>query len=698
MSNQARFKNNKTSLLVNEELPNFVRRDHPVFITFLEKYYAYLEQDDKLLNRSKNLLDLADIDLTPDEFASHLYSTFMQYIPSNIKVDKKLLLKNIKDFYRAKGTEKSIAFLLRALWNAETDFYYPKTDILRVSDGKWYIQKSLRVKDTAINGAPNTNISGLEKYVGTRIAGTFSNTHAIVEKVERFYQKGVVIDEIVLSNIDADFVNGEGIIALFDDETQANSTSVITSNIFSGIINTITVTDGGVNYHVGDPALIVSSVGDGAVATVSQVSTGNIISVGVTSGGAGFRLSDNVLIIGSGTGAAASIDQIDTSGYYHPNTYNIGGTTLAELANTVLSNVANSWIQNLSTTWTYANTGPIGHVLVINHGENYTSPPALSVVPNTQVQSLGILGRMDIINGGQNYHIGDRIEFDLVPGSVGTGASANVTNVDSSRANAISEVHWVQVPGHFIGGEGYTYPLPIPRVVSNTGNGANIVVSATLGSGAVLQADRSSIGSIQRISIIQPGQNYDQNTTIDLTGSGDGNAKASVSVIEGLITYPGRWLNDDGQLSSYNFLEDRDYYQNFSYVVRANTSINSYRSTLKALTHPAGTKLWGEYIHYYDATEADANLDPITSETIWLHAPFVKTENVINISTSTYYTRYGRAHQGEQFFIDVSDTGNANATPSGSYLVSNISPNYVLAVSTIAGNTSGNVDFTPRYA
>ena len=31
-----------TSLLVAEQLPDFVRDDHPVFVTFIEKYYEFM--------------------------------------------------------------------------------------------------------------------------------------------------------------------------------------------------------------------------------------------------------------------------------------------------------------------------------------------------------------------------------------------------------------------------------------------------------------------------------------------------------------------------------------------------------------------------------------------------------------------------------------------------------------------------------
>ena len=38
------FKDLKTSLLVNKQLPEFVRDEYPKFVTFLEAYYEFLEQ------------------------------------------------------------------------------------------------------------------------------------------------------------------------------------------------------------------------------------------------------------------------------------------------------------------------------------------------------------------------------------------------------------------------------------------------------------------------------------------------------------------------------------------------------------------------------------------------------------------------------------------------------------------------------
>ena len=130
--------NAKVSILVSSQVPQFIRDDHPTFVAFLEAYYEYLEQEQtalqqgRLIERRKNLRNYQDVDKSLDRFSSHFFNEFLALIPRTIRADKALVLKYAKDFYRAKGTEKSYRFLLRILSPDPTinvDFYYPKQDI-----------------------------------------------------------------------------------------------------------------------------------------------------------------------------------------------------------------------------------------------------------------------------------------------------------------------------------------------------------------------------------------------------------------------------------------------------------------------------------------------------------------------------------------------------------------------------------------
>ena len=616
--------NNKTSLLVSSQLPAFVREEHETFVKFLEYYYKFLEQDGQLLYVTKNFPNYLDIDKIKEDieydaemgdehqireesdyhaFLQKMYDAYAAYIPDSVIADKTLILKHAKEFYRAAGSEKSVRFLIQALFNKQAEFYFPKTDILRASDGKWFIEKSLKVTNVQVDNVSNS--IAVFNFGNTSIKGMTSNATAIVEKVDSYYDKGSVIYELKLSSIYKEFLNNEIIETHYTEE---GVDKYLTANLFSGIINSVQIVKAGTGYTEGVTVPIVSGSGSGAQIIISKVSKGAIQAAGVVRGGAGFKIDDPLLIYGSGSGASGIVDDVDDSGFYHPNSYNVVWSTINLEANTLIGNSVysnlsssnvNTTIANAMSYFTYSNCGPAYSLTIATGGNNYIPPITIAISANSTITRMGILGKMQIISGGLGYTAGDTIEFINSPGGSGSGAIANVTNVAAN--GMITEVKFSQVPGHIIGGSGYDwFNLPTANVVSGTGAGANIAVTAVIGQNEEIIQSVSNIGTIQAFTLVSGGYGYTDNPTLRLDTLGNGNANAILTVVTGAYSYPGRYINDDGHLSGYNFLEDRDYYQEFSYVVRVDETINKYRAALKNLTHPAGAKLFGEYDFTFD--------------------------------------------------------------------------------------------------
>lgn len=608
--------NSKISNLISTQVPFFVRNDHQNFVRFVEAYYEYLEQSNTItgigntVDMAKSLPHNMNIDESIDLFTQKFYDNYLKFLPGNVIADKNIIIKHIQDFYKARGTEKSIEFLLRVMFGEEeTEFYYPKRDVLRASDGKWFVEKSLKVQDIAINGVANDDILAVQNFAKRQITGNTFLATAIVERADVYYEGGTLVKELKISQQTKNFADGEVLFATFTNE---GITYSITANLFSGLLNTVVLTKAGTGYFVGDEVQIESDSGTGGSIIVSSVTSGNITGISVLNGGAGFRVNNSILISGGGgSNASANVLTVDTSGTVHPNTYNVYYTTIASLANaainlsdyytetnTVISGSnANTTLANTLLSYVFANTGPIQTVLLLNAGENFSVTPNTSAVANTRILALGILGRMRINNGGLDYQINDEIEFINNIGSFGSGAKANVFNVAAN--GMITEVRFVESPisGYPIGGMGYNQTnLPRANVISLTGSGADIEVTAILGDGENVPVGTSSIGEINELSIISRGSGYKTTPTLNLKSIGDGTAQAVATIITGTFTYPGRYINDDGHLSGYNFLEDRDYYQDFSYVVKAKQSIEKYRKALKDLIHPVGLKLFGEYL------------------------------------------------------------------------------------------------------
>jgi hypothetical protein len=71
---------------------------------------------------------------------------------------------------------------------------------------------------------------------------------------------------------------------------------------------------------------------------------------------------------------------------------------------------------------------------------------------------------------------------------------------------------------------------------------------------------------------------------------GDGKAKATANFENGLIRYPGLYLNTDGHLSEDKRMQDGEKYHNFSYVINTEQDYESFKGTLDNMIHPVGTK------------------------------------------------------------------------------------------------------------
>ncbi len=140
-----------TSILVNRQVPEFIRDEYPLFITFIEAYYEFLEQkqageNNDLTQQAKNLRYLSDVDQSIDEFETSFFNTYASLLPRDVAVDKEFLIKNVLPLYLAKGSEASFKLLFRLLYNDEVAIIQPRNNVLRASDGKWTIDNIVRIE------------------------------------------------------------------------------------------------------------------------------------------------------------------------------------------------------------------------------------------------------------------------------------------------------------------------------------------------------------------------------------------------------------------------------------------------------------------------------------------------------------------------------------------------------------------------
>jgi hypothetical protein len=150
----------RISTLVNQQLPEFVSSEHSIFVSFLEAYYRFLEQDQSAHEIIQNARLYADIDRTSSSFIQYFLANYGSLIPTDVLANKQILIKRLKDLYTAKGSELSYKALFRVLYNTEVSVRYPYENVLRASDGVWNQQVSIRVRklNGSISGVLNRNL------------------------------------------------------------------------------------------------------------------------------------------------------------------------------------------------------------------------------------------------------------------------------------------------------------------------------------------------------------------------------------------------------------------------------------------------------------------------------------------------------------------------------------------------------------
>lgn len=303
------------SALIESQLPDFVNGEHPQFKRFLELYYQWMEQNSAngISNTAGNTLyhamqieNYRDIDQTPAEFVKYFKDELLPYFPEGTSLSTEKILKSAREFYSKKGSDESLRWLFKALYDEDIEINYPKEQILITSDGKWVQPKAFRIAVTEQNKDLNVNL--LERR---QVVGVDSGATCVVESANRNIDptNGKEILEIYVSNLKKLFNNGEFIEIAYVDE---NGTEQVFTDRIIGTISNIFVDSNirtdpqqrrrGLLYNVGDPVVFVGGLGltaeaNDAAAYVGNVTLGSIEGVITTFKGYGYRVYSNSEVI-----------------------------------------------------------------------------------------------------------------------------------------------------------------------------------------------------------------------------------------------------------------------------------------------------------------------------------------------------------------------------------------------------------------
>jgi hypothetical protein len=189
------------------------------------------------------------------------------------------------------------------------------------------------------------------------------------------------------------------------------------------------------------------------------------------------------------------------------------------------------------------------------------------------------------------------------------------------------------------------------------------------------------IGTIDKTkALVSDDGEVTANVSVITTIYGDGKAKATAKFENGLIRYPGIYLNTDGQLSADKKLQDGDKYHNFSYVIKTQTDYNKFKKPLRDIVHPVGTKTF--------VTRIDDNSETVTT-----------TNTTISLSESLYGDTFNVAVNGNTI-VSTNASANLQATINvgDTLILSTFSKTLQNTVNVVSGSNvvfgvSGSVNF-----
>ena len=530
----------KTSLLVNRQVPEFVREEYPLFITFLEAYYEYLEtkqgtQINDLTTKAKDLKYLSDVDLSIEDFESNFFNSYATLIPKDVEVDKAFLIKNVLPLYLAKGSESAFKLLFRMLFNDEVDIILPKNNVLRASDGKWIIDNVLRIEtdirslytangNTSVNAVASGNTTFLLAQEPTDgDVSVYVNDVLKTELTDYFFRKETKKlifytapsanseVKIVYSDFNIELLNNRkvtgvtsGATALIEKATERIITDQLNLGFpFELFINDKTLLG---SFQQGEMVEVDIVADDGSLITLETDTFSFVNRILVIDGGSSYNVGDVVIVTGGGASedATAIVDDI-VEGYIDSITVTSGGAGFVNGGDIAVSNITSPFLLDLavdgvdltgvanstSNTYsvnddvisTYANTlisaADYGFPSTVITSENVSTVIA-DALTSLEITSLGPITNVLVIFSNTNTSISPTLDANSVTYIAGNNTFSIKT---------LGSVGRIRINN---GGTGYAVGDEInfgPNPIGTNGRGAAAAVKSVLANGQITQIE-----------------------------------------------------------------------------------------------------------------------------------------------------------------------------------------------------------------
>ena len=571
----------------------------------------------------QQLLELANVDSTIFKFLDNFRDAFLDGMVDNLAagVDKRKLTKNIRDLYISKGTRKGHELFFRLLFNDDAVISYPNEQMLRASDGTWTTKRIMRVTETAGNA---------DELIGQTITGATSGATAIPVSTIGIRE---AFTDIVEVEIDIDtqtgtFVAGEtiqGISNVSDQDVSLTILSVIADA-------DVSATDEGQYYTVGQQVNIASAGSQTATAIINTVGSGGVTSIEIDDAGSNYEIGDAINFNNTGTdGVGISAEVKVVGGAVSPETGDVAAYGMTLTDHITLEDETQSFMND-----TY-------------HGTKIVLEDAtFGDAPGSNANERGSITDIRLINGGFGY-----TKLPTVSSiSTSSGSGGKVLPVSNSGIGSIKDVEITNFGFNYSSAPTFSaFRHAVIKDISGTFSIGDALTSHT---GTVTAFD-----STRQLLSINTTANLSNGNTVATSGASATIVQIDAATITPQVgtiaTTSGEFLTERGKVSSDVMrIQDSNYYQDYSYVVRVGESINTWRNAIKRTVHPAGWAVFGEVSI---VTSVTAGVNAFTAGDLSVPEGSF-TPELASLLTTAFTTIFGRR------LGTVDDGTSVRATPS----------------------------------
>jgi len=570
-----------SSIFVNEQLPDFVRAEYPAFVSFIEAYYRYLDTTSKPNDLLLNAATWSDIDNTLAEFLPAYKKQYLAQFPkvtaSATQIDERRLIKQVQEFFRAKGSPEALKYLFRALYNEEIEIDYPSKYVLRASDGVWTEDITLRITvEETINGVDYINGDEVNPfnlkgklttivYYKTLAGSSISAATEIecsVKTVKKISYNFPSVYELILGNISKTqevFLPGYGATAdAYLGPTISNTDVTFTQRTISGTALAGVAISGtagqftctATTLAVGDTIKITGTLG--GTGTITGYTTGTSYKISATNGTTTFTLQ-----------TTSSVAIVTTAGTPTGLTYtnanvNISTETFTYVSHGFSSGDAVVYYNNGGTSVTGLTSGTTYYVISAGLTANAFRVSASSGGSAVNLTGTGNVAQYfearknGLITAATHSLVtGDSVVYDNTDGTNITGLvdgttyyiirlSASTFKLATTSPNAVAGTA-IDITGR---GTGSTHTFFTDKVVKITvtsdGNGYHVVPDVTIvtdgaGSGATATAFTNADNEIASIVVTSAGSGYTTPPGVEINVAGEKRSHIHLTGDESLL-------------------------------------------------------------------------------------------------------------------------------------------------------------------